>query len=196
VHLAECARRRSRLDDDFYWSLFSWAQHARQRASRHLIDTLTARTLRMSAQPNSIAPRCFAALRDGPATTSEIAAEVGIRSHSAGNYYFALGRATNRAKTTLDSRAFGTCKIPASTWNGLRSRAITPRRVSAHPSPTRFTKPIARKRSITWGVTAFSSQRNNGRRFRRECSAKYSNGSSRVLVTAAGYAPVSWRRYR
>lgn len=33
VHLAECrARRHSRVNRDFYWSLFGWAQHCRRRA--------------------------------------------------------------------------------------------------------------------------------------------------------------------
>jgi hypothetical protein len=34
VHLAECARRRTgRVNRDFYWSLFAWAQNARRRAA-------------------------------------------------------------------------------------------------------------------------------------------------------------------
>lgn len=34
VHLNECrARRHSRVNRDFYWSLFAWAQHSRRRAA-------------------------------------------------------------------------------------------------------------------------------------------------------------------
>lgn len=34
VHLNECrARRHSRANRDFYWSLFAWAQRARRRAA-------------------------------------------------------------------------------------------------------------------------------------------------------------------
>lgn len=34
VHLSECrARRNSRVNRDFYWRLFAWAQHSRQLAA-------------------------------------------------------------------------------------------------------------------------------------------------------------------
>ncbi len=40
----------------------------------------------MSMHPTSIASRCLAVLQEGPATTAEIALEVGISSHSAGTH--------------------------------------------------------------------------------------------------------------
>lgn len=34
VHLAECSRRRSgRVNANFYWNLFAWAQDCRRRAA-------------------------------------------------------------------------------------------------------------------------------------------------------------------
>lgn len=40
----------------------------------------------MAMIPGTIASRCLAVLADGPATTAEVALEVGISSHSAGTH--------------------------------------------------------------------------------------------------------------
>ena len=56
-------------------------------------------------QPNSIASRCLAILAEGPATTAEVALELGLTSHLAGTH---LQQLEKRKKAT--SKPFGVAK--------------------------------------------------------------------------------------
>lgn len=62
--------------------------------------------MRLSMDPSSKASRCLAVLRDGPATTGEVAAETGLDPHSVGTHMRNLFN-RNKVKRTRFTKPSG-----------------------------------------------------------------------------------------